>query len=187
MADFRRESGPDELLAQYSSLFSDDLKDFPVLDLAPGDGHNGIFLASKGLSVVLADSSGEALSQARLNAQAAGVDVQFWQVDFEREGVNPLECFTFGAVLVFRYLDRPLIPCIRKSIKQGGTLMYETFTTEQARFGKPKNPDHLLKAGELLSWFHDWEVINTFEGTIGDPPKAIAQLVCRKARGADIT
>ena len=181
MADFRRESGPDELLTQYSYLFSDDLKDYPVLDLACGDGHNGIFLASKGFSVVLADRSEEALSQARLNARTAGVTVQFRQVDLEQEGVNPLEDLSFSAVLVFRYLHRPLIPCIRKSLKQGGILMYETFITGQARFGKPKNPDHLLKAGELLSWFHGWEVIYTFEGILGKPPKAIAQLVCRKA------
>ncbi len=181
MADFRREPGPDELLTQYSYLFSDDLKDFPILDLACGDGHNGIFLASKGLSVVLSDRSEEALSQARLKAQAARVSVQFWRVNLEQEGVNPLEGRTFSAVLVFRYLHRPLIPCITKSLKQGGILMYETFTTEHAQFGKPKNPEHLLKAGELLSLFQEWEVIYTFEGIIGVPPKAIAQLVCRKA------
>lgn len=180
MTDFRRESGPDELLTRYSYLFSDDLKDYPVLDLACGDGHNGIFLASKGFSVVLADRSEEALSQARLNAQAAGMSIQFWQVNLEQEGVNPLEGRIFSAVLVFRYLHRPLIPFISKSLKQGGILIYETFTTEQARFGKPKNPDHLLKAGELLSWFQDWEVIYTYEGIIGAPPKAIARLVSRK-------
>ncbi len=181
MADFRRESGPDELLVQYSYLFMANLKDQPLLDLACGDGHNGIFLASKGFSVVLADRSEEALRQAGLSAEAAGVDVQLRQMDLEQEGVNPLEGLFFSAVLVFRYLHRPLIPCITKSLKQGGILMYETFTAEQARFGKPKNPDHLLKPGELLSWFHGWEVIHTFEGIIGDPPKAIARLVCRKA------
>lgn len=180
MTDFRRESGPDELLTRYSYLFSDDLKDYPVLDLACGDGHNGIFLASKGFSVVLADRSEEVLGQARLNAQAAGMSIQFWQVNLEQEGVNPLEGRIFSAVLVFRYLHRPLIPFISKSLKQGGILIYETFTTEQARFGKPKNPDHLLKAGELLSWFQDWEVIYTYEGIIGAPPKAIARLVSRK-------
>jgi tellurite methyltransferase len=180
VADFRRESGPDELLTQYSYLFSDDLKDYPVLDLACGDGHNGIFLASKGFSVVLADRSEEAIAQAGLNAQAAGASPQLWRVDLEQKGMNPLKGRTFGAILVFRYLHRPLIPCISKSLKQGGILIYETFTTEQASFGKPKNSDHLLKKGELLSWFIDWQVIYTFEGIIVDPPKAIARLVCRK-------
>jgi tellurite methyltransferase len=180
MADFRRESGPDELLIQYSYLFSDDLKDYPILDLACGDGHNGIFLASRGFSVVLADRSEEALSQASLNARAAGASIEFWQVDLEQEGVNPLGDRTFSAVLVFRFLHRPLIPCIMKSLKQGGILVYETFTTEQVRFGMPKNPEHLLKSGELLSWFHGWDVIYTFEGILGTPPKAMAQIVCRK-------
>jgi tellurite methyltransferase len=180
MADFKRESGPDELLTRHSYLFSDDLKDYRVLDLACGDGHNGIFLASKGFSVVLADRSEEALNHARLNALEAGVTVHFWQLNLEREGINPLDGLTFSAVLVFRYFHRPLIPCIRKSLKEGGILIYETFTTDQVRFGKPKNPDHLLKAGEILSLFNDWEVIYTFEGIIGVPPKAIARLVCRK-------
>lgn len=181
MACLRGDSGPDELLRQYASLFSGDLQDHPILDLASGEGHNGIFLAAKGFSVVLADRSEEALARARLNAQRAGVSPQFWQVDLEQEGVNPLEGRTFSAILVFRYLHRPLIPCIIQALKQGGILLYETFTTDQARFGKPKNPDHLLKPGELLSWFHDWEVIYNFEGIVGIPPKAIARLVCRKA------
>ncbi len=34
----------------------------------------------------------------------------------------------------------------------------------------------ILKAGELLSWFYDREVIYTVEGIIG-----VAQLVCKKA------
>ncbi len=180
MADYRTETGPDELLARYSYVFSDDLKDFPILDLACGDGHNGIFLALRGFPVILADRSEDALAQSKLNAQTAGVSTQFWQVNFEQEGLNPLDERTFSAVLVFRYLHRPLIPCIKKSLRRDGILMYETFTTEQAQFGKPRNPDHLLKPGELLSWFHEWEVIHTFEGIIGDPPRAIARLVCRK-------
>ena len=181
MADFRKNSGPDELLAQYSYLFTDALKGYPVIDLACGDGHNGIVLASMGFSVILADRSEEALSQAKLNSKALGVTVEFRHVDLEEKDVNPLEGCTFSAVLVFRYLHRPLIPYIRKSLKQGGILIYETFTTEQVRFGKPKNPAHLLKAGELLSWFHDWEIIYNFEGILADPPRAVARLVCKKS------
>lgn len=106
-----------------------------------------------GFSVVLADRSEEALSLAENKARAEGLSVRVWQIDLEQEGVNPLEGNSFGSILVFRYLHRPLIACVAKSLKQGGILMYETFTTEQARFGKPKNPAHLLKARELLSWF----------------------------------
>lgn len=172
----------DSLLRDHISLFTDDLKDLPILDLACGDGHNGLFLASRGFSVILADRSEEALKQAGDTAAALGLTVTLKQIDLEKENSDPFENDVFSAVLVFRYLHRPLIPVIKRSIRKGGLLMYETFTTEQAQFGKPKNPDHLLKPGELRSWFQDWEVFHSFEGITENPKKAIAQLVCRKPR-----
>lgn len=171
---------PDTLLRDHLSLFTDDLKDLPLLDLACGDGHNGIFLASKGYHVILADRSEEALKQAEKSAASLGVSVKLRQIDVEQENSDPFNNDVFSAVLVFRYLHRPLIPCIRKSLRSNGLLMYETFTTEQAQFGKPKNPEHLLKRGELLSWFQDWEIIHSFEGLKENPRKAVAQLICRK-------
>ncbi len=58
--------------------------------------------------------------------------------------------------------------------------MYETFTVEQPRFGKPRNPDFLLNPGELLQLFKDWELIHSFEGIKENPRRAVAQLLCRK-------
>ena len=171
---------PDSLLRDNLSLFIDDLKDLPLLDLACGDGHNGLFLASKGFSMILADRSEEALKQAGDTAASLGVAVSLRHVDLEKENSNTFENEIFSAVLVFRYLHRPLIPSIRNVLRKGGLLLYETFTTEQAQFGKPINPDHLLKPGELFSWFQDWEVIHSFEGIKENPRKAVAQLICRK-------
>jgi len=180
VADFRVCDEPDSLLRDHLHLFTPELKQYPILDLACGDGHNGMYLASKGFPVILADRSEEALQQASHSAGSLEIPVEIRLIDLEQESINPLENQMFSAILVFRYLHRPLIPCIRKSLRKDGILVYETFTVEQVQFGKPKNPDHLLKPGELLSWFRDWEVIYTFEGVVGEPPKAIAQLVCRK-------
>lgn len=171
---------PDSLLRDHSSLFSDDLKDFPILDLACGDGHNGLFLASWGFSIILADRSAEALKQAEESAASLGIAVTLRHIDLEQEKRNPFENDLFSAILVFRYLHRPLIPSIRNAIRKGGLLMYETFTTEQAQCGRPHNPEHLLKPGELFSWFQDWEIIHSFEGITESPRKAVAQLICRK-------
>ncbi|MDP2157320.1 MAG: class I SAM-dependent methyltransferase [Nitrospirota bacterium] len=171
---------PDPLLRDHISLFADDLKDCPLLDLACGDGHNGLFLASKGFSIILADRSEDALKQAGQAADSLGVSVTLRHIDLEGKDSNPFENDVFSAVLVFRYLHRPLIPQIRISLRKGGLLMYETFTTEQAQFGKPKNPEHLLNPGELISWFQDWEIIHSFEGIKEYPKKAVAQIVCRK-------
>jgi hypothetical protein len=65
-------------------------------------------------------------------------------------------------------------------VRPQGFLIYETFTTAQPAFGKPNNPDYLLKPGELLSWFRGWQILHFFEGIQQDPQRAVAQLVCRK-------
>jgi len=171
---------PAAFLTEHLGVFLDGALPGPVLDLACGGGHNGVFLAAEGLSVVCCDRSPEALRRTQDLADEQGVTVSSWQADLEREGVNPLPIDFYGGVLVFRYLHRPLIPHIRESLKAGGVVMYETFTVEQLRFGKPRNPDFLLEKGELRGWFEDWEVIDFFEGIRGGPERAVAQIVCRK-------
>jgi tellurite methyltransferase len=176
--DLRERPAP--LLVDYWSLFEEHRLDAPILDLASGDGHNGIFLATKDLPVICCDISKQALSRAEKLAAENHVKVTLWQVDLEVEEMNPLPEDSYGGVLVFHYLHRALIPCIRKALKKGGILIYETFTIEQPKFGKPHNQNFLLKPGELLAWFKDWEIIYDFEGIKEGPKRAVAQLVCRK-------
>jgi SAM-dependent methyltransferase len=173
---------PASFLTQHLGVFLDRALHGPVLDLACGGGHNGVYLAAKGLTVECCDRSPEALEQARGLAKAHGVDVKLWQVDLERTGVNPLPLDAYGAILVFRYLHRPLMPHIREAMREGGILIYETFTVEQPRFGKPRNPDFLLKPGELRSWFEDWEILDAYEGIREEPKRAVAQILCRKPK-----
>jgi tellurite methyltransferase len=167
------------LLTGFSSLLEDGKVEGPVLDLACGTGENGLFLAGLKLPVILADRSGEALDVARAAALELGLEVRFWEVDLEAGG-NPLEEAYYRGILVFRYLYRPLIPCIRKAIRAGGILIYETFTSEQPKYGKPHNPEFLLQPGELADWFGDWRVIHYYEGLLENPQRAMAQIVCRK-------
>ena len=171
---------PDALLLDYESLFTEAPLGGPVLDLACGDGHNGIFLASKGIPVILCDVSEDSLKQAEARAQKAGVNVQLWQVDLEKDESNPLEEGFYGGILVFRYLHRPLIPPIKKALKRRGVLVYETYTVDQPQIGRPHNPHFLLKHGELSSWFEGWSIVHDFEGVMDNPKRAVAQMVCRK-------
>ena len=48
------------------------------------------------------------------------------------------------------YLYRPLMPALLDAIAPGGVLLYQTFMVGNERFGRPSNPDFLLKDGELL-------------------------------------
>jgi len=171
---------PADLLTDFLWLFRDRPLAGPVLDLACGNCRNGIEVARLEQAVHCCDISEEALSQARAMAERYGVSVEILRMDLEHGEPAILSQDTYGAVLVFRYLHRPLFPLIRKALKPGGVLIYETFTTDQARFGKPRNPDFLLKKGELRDAFRDWEVLHDFEGLKHNPDRAVAQLVCRK-------
>jgi tellurite methyltransferase len=170
---------PDPLLVNFSILIQDKNLQGPVLDLACGRGQNGLFLADLGLPVILIDRDPQALEVAKKRAAGKGLDVTFQEADLET-GRNPLKKDYYRAILVFRYLHRPLVPCIKKGIKEGGILIYETFTDEQPRYGPPRNPDHLLKPQELADRFKDWQIIHYYEGLLEEPPRSIAQLVCRK-------
>jgi SAM-dependent methyltransferase len=171
---------PDALVATFSDVIFSERPKGPALDLAAGDGHNGLFLAAKGLPVVLADRSDEALSKAKEACAGVQGKVTIWKIDLERPGENPLPEHEYSVILVFRYLHRPLMPCIRKALKTGGFLVYSTYTVDQAQFGKPRNPDFLLKHGELMDWFKDWNVLHHFEGLKENPLRAVAEIVCRK-------
>jgi tellurite methyltransferase len=171
---------PASLLADYWPLFQKAGRLGPVIDLACGQGRNGLFLAAKDIPVVLIDRSDVRLAEARHLARQSGVEVDIRRLDLEKAGADPLEGLGAGGVMVFRYLHRPLIPAIRRAIRAGGILMYETFTQDQRRFGKPRNPDHLLKPQELKGWFQDWQILYYFEGFKKKPPRAVAQIVCCK-------
>ncbi|MBI5605037.1 MAG: methyltransferase domain-containing protein [Deltaproteobacteria bacterium] len=170
---------PNPLLVNYTALLQEKDLAGPILDLACGEGQNGLYLAGMGLPVILADRSSEALDKAKEAVEGKDLDVTFREIDLET-GLNPLEEDHYRAILVFRYLHRPLIPCLKKGLKRGGILIYETYTDEQPRFGRPLNPDHLLKPKELFDWFRDWPIIHYFEGILEDPKRAMAQIVCRK-------
>ena len=74
---------------------------------------------------------------------------------------------------------------LKASIKPGGIIIYETFTEQQAQFGRPKNPDFLLKPKELVELFSDWNILHSFEGikpllNDDETKQAIAQIVAVK-------
>ena len=153
------------LLSKYITQLKQAVKDCdaPILDLACGTGRNGLFLASYGLPVVFADRNAESLAQI---APSLPENSRLWQIDFEASDDDPLAAQQFSAIIVYRYLHRPLFEAIKKAIKPNGLIIYETFTTKQAAIGRPKNPNFLLQAKELPSQFTDWHIIEQFEGLV---------------------
>ena len=85
----------------------------------------------------------------------------------------------FDAVVVTRYLFRPRLDRLAALLRPGGVLIYETFMLGNERFGKPSNPDFLLRPHELLDWARGWGSVLAFEqGEIARPAPAMIQRIC---------
>lgn len=171
---------PHGLLLEHYDLLKNPDRSLPVLDLACGTGQNGLMLARQGIPVVFADKSATALDVVKQCLAKDALPGSIWQVDLEQPGIDPLCGQNFSAIIGFRYLHRPLFPAIQKAVEPGGMLIYETFTIENRRFGRPNNPDFLLQPGELKTIFQDWQLIFYFEGVLNHPARAVAQIVARK-------
>jgi len=169
-----------QLLLDHLDLLLDAKLSLPVLDLACGTGRNGLVLAHHGIPVVFADKSITALEAVKRHLSGNALPGQIWQVDLEQTGSNPLADREFSAIIGFNYLHRPIFSALKDSVEPGGLVIYETFTVENRRFGRPSNPKFLLRHGELKSIFQNWEIIFYFEGIQPEPARGIAQIVARR-------
>jgi len=164
---------PSEFLVEVTGL----LPRGRALDVAMGSGRNAVYLATVGFEVEGVDNSRKAIEEALSLAQEKGVSIKTRVEDLEK--VPYFEEGAYDLVVCFNYLQRSLIPQMKKWVKPGGMLVYETFIVDQARFGKPRNPDYLLRHNELLHIFRDFRVLRYREGILGGK-KAIASILAQK-------
>jgi SAM-dependent methyltransferase len=155
----------------------------PVLDLACGYGRHSLAAAKLGLPVLAMDRNQEAL---RALQRIAPPLVQCVRTDLEREAIIPVAPASCGAILVFRFLFRPLAPAIVRALRPGGLLLYETFTTHQRNLGQgPRNKAFLLEPNELPQLFVDLQRIDYEEVVSPGPrPAALARLTARRRSSA---
>ena len=121
-----------------------------VLDLACGGGRHGRYLLSHGHKVSLLDRDTSAVADLRGQTDAQVIEADLEQGDEIFSGSSPLSGRRFDAIVVVNYLYRPLLGDMLGALKDGGVLIYETFARGNERFTRPRNPDHLLKSGELI-------------------------------------
>ncbi len=151
-----------------------------VLDVAMGVGRNAVYLAKIGFNVEGIDRSPEAVASAREVAQNAGVSIKAQLADLEDD--YSTEKSVYDVVICFNYLQRSLIPQIKSGLRKGGMVVYETFIIDQVQWGKPKNPDYLLKHNELVDMFGSFRCLRYREGIIGvgGNRRAVASIVAEK-------
>ena len=161
---------PAALLQKISGLLPPNAK---VLDLACGFGRNGKYLAAQRHEVSFLDKNREALAE--IKQQLPECDII--EADLECDNPYQLPQNQYDAIVVFRYLHRPLMPEIVNTLKPSGIIVYETFNHRQAEIGRPRNPDFLLQDGELASHFPNFEICHQFDGFDKNQQAFISQFV----------
>jgi hypothetical protein len=104
-------------------------------------------------------------------------NVDFIQADLEADGW-PLPGWQFDVIIIANYLHRPLFAALRNALGPAGMLIYETFAVGNAAFGRPSNPEYLLRPRELLEVFgSDMRVLAFEDGFINEPKPAMVQRI----------
>jgi SAM-dependent methyltransferase len=144
-----------------------------VLDLACGGGRHSRLLAARGHPVEAVDRDPASLAALRdvslITPRCADLEGGPW----------PYPGQAFAAIVVVNYLHRPLFPHIVAAIAAGGVLIYETFAAGNERFGRPRNPDFLLRPGELLEVVRgSLRVLGYEDLEVHEPRPAMVQRIC---------
>jgi SAM-dependent methyltransferase len=158
-----------------------------VLDLACGRGRHARAAAALGLDVLAVDRDAEALAELeQVAGSGAARPGRIAVLAADLEGGTPpaLPGAPFAAILVFRYLHRPLAAQIADWLAPGGLLLYETFTVGQRALGwGPTRDAFLLAEGELPGLFPRLVVESYAEGPTDEArPACTARLRARRPR-----
>lgn len=146
-----------------------------ALDLAMGEGRNGVFLATKGFQVTGVDISEAGFQKAHALAEENGVSITTVVADLEQYDI-PAK--TYDVILCTYYLQRDLFPKIVAALKPGGMAVIETYTVDHLRYRPDFNKTYLLERNELLTLLPGLRVLHYQEVDTGEA--AFASLLAQK-------
>ena len=126
-----------------------------TLDIAMGEGRNGVYLATKGFDVVGVDISEKGLQKAHQLANELNTQIETRVVDLEN---YQLEKNAYDLVICTYYLQRDLFPQMMDAVKPGGMVLVETYNMDYLNYSQ-FNKNYLLKTNELLEVFKDFKII----------------------------
>jgi 2-polyprenyl-3-methyl-5-hydroxy-6-metoxy-1,4-benzoquinol methylase len=141
-----------------------------ALALGDGEGRNGVYLASLGLSVTSVDLSAVGLTKAQALATRRGLSLETVQADLA-DYVPESNAFTL-ACSIYTHLPSPARETIHRRVEAamqpGGLFIMEAFHHMQLKnesaSGGPKTIDLLYRLEELLSDFSAMRILDAFEG-----------------------
>lgn len=126
-----------------------------ALDIAMGEGRNGVFLATQGFDVLGLDISAVGLEKAHRLAEENGVAIETAVVDLEN---HQLQKNTYDVILCMYYLQRDLFPQIKDALKSGGMAVIQTYNVDYLKYAN-FSKKYLLEVNELLEIFKGYKII----------------------------
>jgi tellurite methyltransferase len=152
-----------------------------ALDIAAGEGRNAVFLAQQGFEVDAVDISEKGLKKAQKLAREKGVKINTFLIDLDQ---YPIEKERYDLIANFYFLKRRLIPKIKRGLRKGGRVIFETYILEHRTLDTegPKQANFFLKPNELLQLFKDFRILFYREGIFreGGRKKAVASMIAEK-------
>ena len=153
--------GPSAFLQRILNLDFGPMGQGRALDLATGKGRHALILAEKGFQVDAMDISEVALAGAESRARERGLIIKFHKADLEEAELPEA---AYDLIVNIDFLQRSLIPKIKRALKPGGYVAFDTYLIDQRVLGHPKNPAYLLDHNELLDFFRDFRILYYREG-----------------------
>lgn len=146
--------------------FTRDLAPGAALDLACGPGRHALYLAERGWRVTAVDGAPTAIELLRAQSVRSNLAIDARLADLETGQFDfPIE--QFDLVLACLYLQRDLIPKLKRALRSEGIVIMTALLGERA------TPTRVVR-GELDALFDDWHVLHYREG------QGVAELVAQK-------
>lgn len=148
-----------------------------ALDIAMGEGRNGVYLAQHGFDVLGIDISDVGLKKAEQLASQKKVKIRTKVADLEK---YKLKKNAYDVIVVSYYLQRSLYRQIKDALKPGGFVVLETYHVDHKKYAPKFNKKFLLRKNEAVQAFSNLKILRYQYNDAGD--KVTASLIAQKPK-----
>jgi len=145
-----------------------------VLDIAMGEGRNGVYLATQGFEVLGLDISEKGLAKAHNLAKKNNVTIETKVVDLESFTLEPN---SYDVILCTYYMQKDLFKQFQSALKPGGMIVVETYNVDYLKYVRFSRK-WALDINELLNIFKGLRVIRYQD--YDDGKEAYSSIIAQK-------
>jgi len=145
-----------------------------VLDIAMGEGRNGVYLATQGFEVLGLDISEKGLEKAHNLAKKNKVTIETKVVDLESFTLEPN---SYDVILCTYYMQKDLFKQFQSALKPGGMIVVETYNVDYLKYVQFSR-EWALDTNEMLDIFKGLRVIRYQD--YDDGKEAYSSIIAQK-------